>query len=86
MRAGAAGIGGANGAGTGGMPAFGKAFTVQKVSSLNYEEGDRVKHIKFGEGTVKTIKDGGKDFEVTVEFDTAGQKKMFASFAKLQKM
>lgn len=85
-RAGAAGIGGANGAGTGGMPAFGKAFTVQKVSSLNYEEGDRVKHIKFGEGTVKTIKDGGKDFEVTVEFDTAGQKKMFASFAKLQKM
>ena len=47
---------------------------------------DRVKHVKFGTGTVKTIKDGGKDFEVTVEFDTAGQKKMFASFAKLQKV
>ena len=37
-------------------------------------------------GTVKAIKDGGKDFEVTVEFDTFGQKKMFASFAKLIKM
>ena len=62
-----------------------KAFTVEKPASLNYREGDRVKHIKFGEGTVKSIKDGGKDYEVTVEFDTAGQKKMFASFAKLKK-
>lgn len=77
--------GGAGHAGTGGKPAFGKAFTVEKPASLNYREGDRVKHIKFGEGTVKSIKDGGKDYEVTVEFDTAGQKKMFASFAKLKK-
>ena len=62
-----------------------RTFTVEKPASLNYREGDRVKHIKFGEGTVKSIKDGGKDYEVTVEFDTAGQKKMFASFAKLKK-
>ena len=70
---------------TGGNPGFGKAFTVQKAASLDYSEGDRVRHIKFGEGTVKSIKDGGKDYEVTVVFDTAGQKKMFASFAKLTK-
>ena len=68
------------------QPSFGKAFTVQKASSLDYGVGDRVKHIKFGAGTVKSVKDGGKDFEVTVEFDGAGTKKMFASFAKLQKI
>lgn len=81
-------LGSSAGSGMGGQrqPSFGKAFTVQKPSSLDYKEGDRVKHVKFGTGTVKTIKDGGKDFEVTVEFDTAGQKKMFASFAKLQKV
>ena len=71
---------------TAGNPGFGKAFTVQKAVSLDYSEGDRVRHIKFGEGTVKSIRDGGKDYEVTVVFDGAGQKKMFASFAKLKKV
>ena len=69
-----------------GKPAFGKAFTVKKADSLDYGPGDRVSHIKFGEGTVREIKDGGKDFEVTVEFDRAGVKRMFASFAKLKKL
>ena len=67
-------------------PAFGKAFTVQKADHLTYGAGDRVRHMKFGEGTVKSIVDGGKDYEVTVEFDRVGQKKMFASFAKLVKL
>ena len=66
-------------------PSFGKAFTVQKVDHLSYGEGDRVRHLKFGEGTVQKIADGGKDFEVTVNFDRVGVKKMFASFAKLVK-
>lgn len=55
-------------------------------AALDYAAGDRVKHIKFGEGTVKQIVEGGRDYEVTVEFDGAGVKKMFASFAKLQKL
>lgn len=54
--------------------------------SLSYGVGDRVRHIKFGEGTVKQIVEGGRDYEVTVEFDSAGVKKMFAAFAKLQKI
>ena len=54
--------------------------------SLSYGVGDRVLHIKFGEGTVKAIVEGGRDFEVTVDFDTAGTKKMFAAFAKLKKI
>lgn len=65
-------------------PGFGKTFTVQKAASLAYKEGDRVKHAKFGEGTVKEIIDGARDYEVTVEFDKGGQKKMLAGFAKLE--
>lgn len=67
-------------------PAFGKKFTVNKQESLEYSIGDRVKHIKFGEGEVLNIADGGRDLEVTVNFDKSGVKKMFASFAKLKKV
>ena len=67
--------------------AFGpKAFEVKRAANLEYTEGDRVRHIKFGEGTVLEILEGKKDYEVRVEFDTAGVKKMFASFAKLKKI
>ncbi len=64
--------------------AFASANTVK--GSLSYGVGDRVSHIKFGQGTVRAIVEGGRDFEVTVDFDTAGTKKMFASFAKLKKL
>ena len=67
-------------------PGFGKAFIVQKSSAPDYGAGDRVRHIKFGEGTVQSVISGARDFEVTVEFDRFGVKKMFASFAKLQKI
>ena len=67
-------------------PGFGKSFTVQKVASLDYKEGDRVHHDRFGDGTVKEIVDGARDYEVTVEFDTGGQRKMMACFAKLKKI
>lgn len=53
---------------------------------LEYGVGDRVKHVKFGEGEVVMINDGGRDYEVTVLFDKVGSKKMFASFAKLVKL
>ncbi len=59
--------------------------TTSKIS-LEYGKGDRVKHIKFGEGTVVQIVEGGRDYEVTVDFDRVGTKKMFASFAKLKKV
>ncbi|MGN9017822.1 DNA helicase PcrA [Lachnospiraceae bacterium HCP1S3_C3] len=61
-------------------------FKVSKATNLEYTNGDRVKHIKFGEGTVVKIADGGRDYEVTVNFDKVGVKKMFASFAKLKKI
>lgn len=51
-----------------------------------YGVGDRVRHMKFGEGTVTALTEGGRDYEVTVDFDTAETKKMFAAFAKLKKL
>ncbi len=57
-----------------------------RKDSLDYQEGDRVSHVKFGEGTVMQIVEGGRDYEVTVGFDRVGVKKMFASFAKLKKV
>lgn len=66
-------------------PGFGKSFSVEKAKTLDYQVGDRVTSVKFGSGIVENIKDGPKDYEVTVNFDKAGVKKMFASFAKLQK-
>ncbi len=63
-----------------------KQFKVSKPDSLEYEVGDQVKHIKFGVGKVLAINEGGRDYEVTVEFEKAGVKKMFASFAKLKKV
>ena len=61
-------------------------FGSKQAGTIDYEVGDRVRHMKFGEGTVTQIVSGGRDFEVTVAFDTAGVKKMFAMFAKLQKI
>lgn len=52
---------------------------------LSYELGDRVWHIKFGVGTVQEILPAGADYEVAVDFDKCGVKRMFASFAKLKK-
>ena len=63
-----------------------REFKVTKANSLDYEVGDTVRHIKFGVGIVKEIVEGGREYEVTVEFDKVGVKKMFASFAKLKKI
>lgn len=51
----------------------------------DYGVGDRVYHQKFGEGTVLSLEAGPRDYQVTVEFDTAGKRVMYAAFAKLQK-
>lgn len=55
-----------------------------KPAALDYAVGDTVKHMKFGVGVVVNIVDGGRDYEVTVDFAKAGVKKMFAGFAKLK--
>jgi len=63
-----------------------KQFTVNKNDSLAYTIGDRVNHKKMGEGLVLDITEGGRDYEVTIQFDSVGIKKMFSSFAQLVKV
>ena len=63
-----------------------QCFQVKKADSLDYGVGDTVRHVKFGVGIVNDIVEGGRDYEVTVDFDRAGTKKMFAGFAKLKKI
>ena len=57
-----------------------------KMQKPDYQEGDRVSHIRYGNGTVTSLEEGPRDYKVTVEFDDCGQKIMYAAFAKLKKM
>ena len=61
----------------------GSTFSAGKA---DYDVGDRVKHIKFGEGVVKNMENRDGSNYVTVEFDTAGVRVLSAAFAKLQKL
>ena len=63
-----------------------KGFSSEGKTKPSYQEGDRVMHTKFGEGSVLKIEEDVKDYLVTVLFDSAGQKKMMAGFAKLEKL
>ena len=62
------------------------AAALEQDTVLDYEVGDRVKHIKYGEGTVLALEREPRDYKVTVNFDKAGQKIMYASFAKLKRV
>lgn len=56
------------------------------LDEINYSVGDTVRHIKFGKGTVTEMVKGGNDYEITVDFEKVGEKRMFASLAKLKKL
>jgi DNA helicase-2/ATP-dependent DNA helicase PcrA len=69
-------------------PFIAQATAVNKTPSgaINYTVGDRVRHSRFGDGTVLAMEPGPKDTKVTVHFDEGGQKIMYATFAKLVKI
>ena len=48
------------------------------------QEGFRVLHQKFGEGTVISVDGAGANKKATVHFDTAGTKQLMLKFAKLK--
>ena len=56
------------------------------VTAPDYKTGDRVRHIRYGDGTVTALEKAPRDYKVTVIFDDCGQKIMYAGFAKLQKL
>ncbi len=76
---------GGNPFGSGNAPS-GRAAEPAVPGRIGYGEGDRVRHARYGEGTVLKIEPGPRDSQVTVVFDEAGQKIMYAGFAKLQKV
>ena len=61
-----------------------KGVQMQSGEAPEYAVGDRVRHVKYGDGTVLAIVKEPRDYKVTVNFDGAGQKIMYASFAKLK--
>ena len=68
------------------QPTATKQFAVKNQEGLPYGEGDRVKHFKLGEGIVLSVTEGGRDYEIAVNFDDHGVKKMFSGFARLEKI
>ena len=52
----------------------------------DYQVGDRVSHTKFGQGIVRSLTKLTNDYEVVIEFDGFGQRKLRSSFAKLIKL
>ncbi len=53
---------------------------------LDFSVGDRVKHRKFGEGTVLDAKALGADMFLRIKFDEVGEKNLMAAYVKLEKI
>lgn len=49
-----------------------------------YEEGQRVYHKRFGEGTIQKIEPEGEDYKLEISFDKVGNKRLMAKFAGLE--
>ena len=60
--------------------------TAAAASTESFSAGDRVKHNKFGEGTVISASPIGNDTLIEISFDTVGTKKLMANFAKITKI
>lgn len=72
-----------------GMPTYVPNYSSNSQSdtgSAEFDTGDRVRHRKFGDGTVISAQKFGKDAILVIDFDTAGQKRLMAAFAKLEKI
>jgi DNA helicase-2/ATP-dependent DNA helicase PcrA len=64
-------------AGSGSAPANG--------GPIAFRGGERVKHPKFGPGTVVGLSGEGTKAEVTVVFEAAGAKRLLVKFANLER-
>ncbi len=53
---------------------------------IQLNPGDRVKHDRFGTGTVKEISGKGKDMKAKIEFDHTGTKTLLLRFSRLEKI
>ena len=62
-----------------------RQFTVLETAKIDYEVGDMVSHVKFGRGEVMEIVQGGRDYEVTVQFEKSGAEKNVCFVCKIKK-
>jgi DNA helicase II / ATP-dependent DNA helicase PcrA len=73
----------------------GRGRTKEATQRYSYENEDqssgsgirvgmRVKHAQFGVGTVLSVEEHTDDYKITVRFQSVGQKKLLAKFAKLE--
>ncbi len=62
--------------------------TVSKTEkdSGSYKPGKKVKHPKFGVGTIISLKEEGRDVKITIAFDNMGVKHLLLSMAPLEVM
>jgi DNA helicase-2/ATP-dependent DNA helicase PcrA len=69
-------------------PAASSQAMDQKASggAVNLKKGQRVRHAKYGEGTILMREGDGEDAKLTVLFSRHGMKKLMEKFANLQKM
>ena len=56
----------------------------EDINIKQYQEGQRVYHKKFGEGTINKIEEEGNDIKVDINFDKVGHKRLMAKFAGLE--
>jgi DNA helicase-2/ATP-dependent DNA helicase PcrA len=56
------------------------------TGATNLKKGQRVRHAKYGEGTVLLREGDGEDAKLTVHFSTHGVKKLMEKFANLKKI
>jgi DNA helicase-2/ATP-dependent DNA helicase PcrA len=56
----------------------------QSLPSVGLRPGSRVRHATFGVGTVLSVEGQEDDVKLLVRFNTAGQKKLMAKFARLE--
>ena len=74
----------------------GRPVTLRSVTDVDVEasqdaprfvKGERVKHPRFGSGTVMELSGTGRDMKVTVDFDdeTVGRKRLVVAYAGLER-
>jgi DNA helicase II / ATP-dependent DNA helicase PcrA len=54
--------------------------------SMNLRDGDKVRHPKWGEGTIRGLVGAGGDGLVTIDFPNVGQKMLMLKYAPLEKV
>jgi DNA helicase-2/ATP-dependent DNA helicase PcrA len=54
--------------------------------NIDFDPGDRVRHKKFGDGTIIQVQKFEKDAMLEISFDSGETKRLMAVFAKLTKI